>query len=222
MPRFRFSSFATIRRVEAFAFRAAEAFICGVEKDEKWETVSSATQFANDHMAVATELIVTPTRPQARQWTIVRRKSAVVVAAMTAEGKLVLIRQERIPIRQTIWEMPAGQVDEICDAGSFKDVALRELREETGYELGANGETIFLGDFFCSPGFTDEREFLFLVRPVSRAATGQTNAEAEGILDCREFSAEEITNMIADGTIRDANTLSMWARLLTRKIVSVV
>ena len=57
--------------------------------------------------------------------------------------------------------MPAGQVDKLCDFGSIREVALRELREETGYALAHDGETIFLGDFFSSPGFTDEHEFLF-------------------------------------------------------------
>ncbi len=152
---------------------------------------------------------------------MVRRKSAVVIAAMTAERRFVLIRQERIPIRQTIWEMPAGQVDQLCDAGSFKDVALRELREETGYELAPAGEITFLGDFFCSPGFTDEREFLFLLHPVHRAPAGPAHSHAESILECREFSAAEITRLIADGVIRDANTLSIWARLLARRIVSL-
>src|SRR5207244_8385906 len=115
----------------------------------------------------------TPPRPDAHAWTMVRRKSAVVVAAMTAEGNFVLIQQERIPIRTAIWEMPAGQVDQLCGFGSFRDVALRELREETGYELAPGGETIFLGDFFSSPGFTDEREFLFLARPFQRTVQPQ-------------------------------------------------
>lgn len=130
--------------------------------NSEWETLSSTTHFHDDHLIVATEQVLSPARPQGHAWTVVRRKSAVVVAAMTAEKKFVLIRQERIPIRQTIWEMPAGQVDQLCGSGSFKDVALRELREESSYELAPDGETIFLGDFFCSPGFTDEREFLFL------------------------------------------------------------
>ena len=140
---------------------------------------------------------------------------------MTAEGKFILIRQERIPIRQVIWEMPAGQVDELCDTTSFSDVALRELREETGYELTRGGNTIFLGDFFSSPGFTDEHEFLFLAHPVQRAPLTQAHTEAESIVECREFCAQEITDMIAQGIIRDANTLSTWARLLARKIISV-
>jgi 8-oxo-dGTP pyrophosphatase MutT (NUDIX family) len=192
-----------------------------VPSDDTWQTISSTTNFSDDHLSVATERVTSPTHDDPRVWTVVRRKSAVVIAAMTAEEKFVLIRQERIPIRQTIWEMPAGQVDQLCGAGSFKDVALRELREETGYELAPDGETIFLGDFFCSPGFTDEREFLFLARPVRRATAGHAHSDAESIVECREFSADEITRMIADGTIRDANTLSTWARLLTREIVKM-
>jgi 8-oxo-dGTP pyrophosphatase MutT (NUDIX family) len=192
-----------------------------VSEEEKWTTKSSVTQFSDDHLSVATERVSTPAREEAREWTVVRRKSAVVIAAMTGEGKFVLIRQERIPIRQTIWEMPAGQVDQLCGSGSFKDVALRELREETGYELAPEGEIIFLGDYFCSPGFTDEREFLFLLRPVRRAPSGPAHTQAESIIECREFSADEITRMIGNGTIRDANTLSIWARLLARRIVSL-
>jgi len=98
---------------------------------------------------------------------------------------------------------------------------LRELREETGYELAPGGETIFLGDFFSSPGFTDEREFLFLARPVHRTIQHHTYDDAEMILECGEFSPAQITAMIADDTIRDANTLSMWARLVAKGIIQL-
>lgn len=192
-----------------------------MEPDENWTTVSSDAHFADDHLSVVTERVRTPHQSEAHAWTIVHRKSAVVIAAMTADGKFVLIRQERIPIRTAIWEMPAGQVDQLCDFGSFRDVALRELREETGYELAPNGETVFLGDFYSSPGFTDEREFLFLARPVQRALQQHTYDDAEMILQCREFSQAEITAMIADDTIRDANTLSMWARLIAKGLIQL-
>ena len=46
-----------------------------------------------------------------------------------------------------------------------------------------------------------------------------TYVDAEMILDCREFSPAQITAMIADDTIRDANTLSMWARLIAKGII---
>jgi ADP-ribose pyrophosphatase len=184
-----------------------------------WETISSEIKFENAHLAVAIERVRTPTRE--RSWTTVRRKMAVVIAAITAESKIVLINQERIPIRATIWEMPAGQIDRPADepGKEAREVALRELREETGYELAPGGELIALGDLFSSPGFTDEREFLFAAKPVRRSPNGHAQDESETIHDCREFSPLEIEGMIGDNTIRDANTLSAWARLLARKII---
>jgi len=130
-----------------------------VETPDNWTTISSEAHFADDHLSVVTERVRTPHRAEVHAWTIVRRKSAVVVAAMTAKGNFVLIRQERIPIRKAIWEMPAGQVDQLCDFGSFRDVALRELREETGYELAPDGETIFLGTSFPRPGSPTSANF---------------------------------------------------------------
>jgi 8-oxo-dGTP pyrophosphatase MutT (NUDIX family) len=186
-----------------------------------WETIAVETKFSNPHLRVVVERVRTPARE--REWTTVHRKNAVVIAAITAKSKIVLINQERISIRAAIWEMPAGQIDDSTDRDgkNAREVALRELREETGYELAPGGELIVLGDFFSSPGFTDEKEFLFAARPVRLSATGHAQEESETIHDCREFSVAEINRMIADNTIRDANTLSTWARLLARKIIAL-
>ena len=185
-----------------------------VRHEEDWETISTTTHWADNHLSVATELVKTPTQPKARPWTIVRRKAAVVVAPMTDDGKFLLIRQERVPIGATIWEMPAGQIDDNAEPEQreVKAVALRELHEESGYELGSGGEMIPLGHFFSSPGFTDEHCYFFLARPVRRSRV-HPREEGEGILECRAFTVEEVAAMIARNEIRDGNTLSMCARL---------
>lgn len=184
-----------------------------------WQVISTETHFANDHLAVASERVRTPT--QERDWITVHRKTAVVIAPITNENRIVLIKQERISVRATLWEMPAGQIDDWQnrDGHAAAEVATRELREETGYELAPGGEMIPLGDFFASPGFTDERQFLFVARPVQISAAGHARESSEAILDCREFSAHQIREMIAEGIIRDANTLSTWARLIARKLL---
>jgi ADP-ribose pyrophosphatase len=186
-----------------------------------WEIVSSASCFKDKNVEVVQEEIRSPTKPEARSWTVVRRKRAVVIAPMTVEGKLILIRQERIPIRATIWEVPAGQIDDESDEpDDISAVALRELREETGFELEEGGDLIPLGDYFTSPGFTDERGYFFLARPVRECAAGHSRDESESILDCRAFTAEEVQRMIASDEIRDANTLAICARLLARGLLS--
>jgi len=195
-----------------------------------WETISSERHFANAHLEVVTDHVRTPTRPQPRAWTIVHRKAAVIIAPMTSNGRIVLIRQERIPIRQAIWEMPSGQIDNTVAGGAdpgrpgetMEQVALRELREEAGYELAENGELIPLGHYLSSPGFTDERGYFFLARPVRPCKEGPARDEGESILDCREFTVEEIRRMIAENEIRDANTLAICATLAARGLLSLV
>ena len=187
-----------------------------------WKTISTERHFADRNLEVVTDRVQTPARPDPRAWTIVHRKPAVVIAPMTADGKIILVRQERIPIKQSIWEMPSGQIDNHdIDPENVKDVALRELREETGYELGSSGELISLGYFFSSPGFTDERGFFFLARPVQPCAEGPDREEGESILDCRGFSSEEIRRMIVENEIRDASTLGIFAKLAGRGLLSL-
>jgi 8-oxo-dGTP pyrophosphatase MutT (NUDIX family) len=194
-----------------------------------WETISSDRHFANAHLEVVTDQVQTPTRSKPRSWTIVHRKPAVIIAPMTRDGKIVLIHQERIPIRAAIWEMPSGQIDNLVAGGgdpgnpaeTMEQVALRELREEAGYELANDGNLIALGHYFSSPGFTDEHGYFFLARPVERCKEASARDEGESILDCRQFSLEEVQRMIAENEIRDANTISMWARLAARGFLFV-
>ena len=188
-----------------------------------WQTISSDLHFENVHLSVATEEVRSPARERSQHWTVVRRKRAVIIAPITGDGRLVLIRQERVPIRAEIWEVPAGQVDNSgeLDADELAAVALRELREETGYELAAGGELLPLGDFFSSPGFTDEQGYFFAARPVVISAAGAARHEDESILECRTFSSSEVSTMIARNEIRDANTLSVCAKLAARGLLSL-
>ncbi len=194
-------------------------------KGGDWKTVSTERNFANPHVEVVTDQVLTPSVTAPRTWTTVHRKSAVVIAPITRDGKIVLIRQERIPIRETIWEMPSGQIDSAAGSENHgnretaEQVALRELREEAGYELARDGELIPLGHYFSSPGFTDERGNFFLARFVV-PIPDYVRDESEPILDCRPFTISEIRHMIADNEIRDANTLSLSARLWARGLLA--
>src|SRR5262249_9776181 len=127
--------------------------------------------------------------------------------------------QERIPIRAAIWEMPSGQIDGPLEE-TAEQVALRELREEAGYELASDGQLIAVGHYFTSPVLTDERGNFFLARPL-QPCSNYVRDESESILDCRAFTISEIRRMIAENEICDANTLSLWARLSARELLPV-
>ncbi len=178
-----------------------------------WRVVSSEKQFANPYVEVYRAMVTSPTRSEPFPWTVVHRKGAVVIAPMTADGKFILVRQERVPIRATIWEFPAGQIDDASEPDAIRATGLRELHEEAGYELAPGGEVISLGHFFPSSGFTDEHSHLVLARSVVQAASGAKPDAAESITDCCAFSLKELRAMIASGEIRDSNTLCAFARM---------
>ena len=141
---------------------------------------------------------------------------------MTSDGKFLLIKEERIPIRAAIWSMPAGQVDDEVESNEkeIEAVALRELHEETGYDLAPGGELVALGYFFTSAGLTDEHCYFFLARPV-RKADVHKGEEGEAILECRAVTTSELARMIAQNEIRDANTLGICARLTAGGFISL-
>jgi 8-oxo-dGTP pyrophosphatase MutT (NUDIX family) len=185
-----------------------------------WETIEDKVAFANPHLEIHNVKVTSPTRSKPFAWTVCHRKAAVVVAPQTAEGGFVLVRQERVPLRATIWEFPAGQIDAATDhdAAAIRATGLRELREESGYAPAEGAEVIALGHFFPSCGFSDEHSHLLLVRPVSRAGALQLD-ENESITEARVFAPGELRAMIASGEICDANTLAAFARLAAKGLV---
>ena len=191
-------------------------------KDEAgWRTLSDETLFANPHLEIHRPTVTSPTRPEPFTWTVCHRKGAVVVVPITEEGKVLLVRQERVPIRATIWEFPAGQIDDQEEPEAIRATGLRELREEAGYELTPDGEVQSLGHFFPSSGFTDEHSHFLVARPVVPHAQGREPDAHEAITECRAFSVEELRAMIASGEVRDANTLAAFARLVAMRIIAV-
>jgi ADP-ribose pyrophosphatase len=197
------------------------AFQSFIQDGPGWETLGADLQYANPYLQVYLARVSTPSRPAGAPWTIVHRKAATVIAPMTPDGCFLLIRQERIPIRASIWEFPAGQIDSPTenDDTAIRASACRELLEETGYELPPGGDLIPMGCFFSSPGFTDEHGYIFLARGVVPGSGGPRHDENEVIHEVRPFTPAELRRMIAAGEIRDANTLSTFARMSALELI---
>jgi ADP-ribose pyrophosphatase len=190
-----------------------------IQNEPGWKVVNDETLFANPYLQVHKFTVTSPTRSKPFTWTVTHRKGAVVIAPRTRDGKFLLVRQERVPIRATIWEFPAGQIDDHEEPDSVQATGLRELREEAGYELAPGGEVVSLGHFFPSAGFTDEHSHLLLAWPVVAAPGGAQPDAAESITECRAFSPAELRAGIASGEIRDANTLAAFARLVAMGLI---
>lgn len=184
-----------------------------IAPEPDWRVLDRTVLCQSDHLSVGREQIATPSRPQGIEWMVVRRRQAAVIAPRTPEGNFLLIRQERVAVQRTLWEFPAGQVDEeVVDIATLVATARRELREEAGVECP--GELTPLRFFYPSPGFTDECSHLFLAPDVVPHVAGRQPDAEETILEVGEFSAPTLRAMIGDGVICDANTLALTARLM--------
>jgi len=192
-----------------------------VKTPDGWDIRAISTLFKDSHLQVFREEVVPPGEDRVRRWTVVRRKQAVVIAPVTADGKFLLIHQARIPVRKFLWEFPAGQIDDALqpEMSTIRATALRELTEETGYSLTADGALIYLGHYYSSQGYSDETPHLFLARPVHPTGSGYQADDSETIVESREFTLAELSSMIADSVIQDANTLATFARLSARKLI---
>ena len=71
---------------------------------------------------------------------------------LTAEGKIVLVKQFRKPLEQVILEIPAGKIDP-GEENQLETTAMRELEEETGYRAG---QLTYINSMYLSPGFANE------------------------------------------------------------------
>lgn len=90
-------------------------------------------------------------------WEVVRHAAAVAVLVLRGEGdeaEVLLVSQDRPAVGARTWELPAGLIDE---GETPEAAAARELAEE----VGLGGTLTRFAEVYSSPGFTDEKVYLF-------------------------------------------------------------
>ena len=129
---------------------------------------------------------------------VVAHPGAVVILPMLDSETVILIRNERFVVQQTLWELPAGTLEK----GEEPDrCAARELQEETGYVAT---QILPLLNFFSTPGFCNE--VLYVYHAHNLLHVGQSLDETEKIIvEAVRFSAA--LKMIQEGIIQDAKTI---------------
>lgn len=159
--------------------------------------ISSREVYANKIFRVTEDHAVGPDGFEIRRGTVQHNGSAVMMA-VDERGRILLVRQYRLPVRDYLWELPAGRLD---PGETPLDAARRELKEETGYEAAEWRELI---SFYPSPGFVAERMTVFVAQ---RLTEGKPDPMDDERIECRWFEPDELREWIAAGRIADAKTL---------------
>ncbi|MDY3558695.1 NUDIX hydrolase [Gemmata sp. JC673] len=138
----------------------------------------------------------------------IRHPGAVVILPVLDAERVVLLRNYRFVIGDTLWEAPAGTVE---PDEPLEGCAKRELLEETGYRAA---KWRSLGFIYASPGVMDEKLHLFIAEDLT---PGEARPEPDEQLEPVVVKLDEAIQMCLNGTIRDAKTITsllLWERLL--------
>ena len=129
---------------------------------------------------------------------VVHHNGSAVIVPVFDDGTVALVKQYRHPAVRYLLEVPAGTLakGERPDAG-----AARELKEELGL-VAAQLEK--LSEFFVSPGFCEEKMWVYLATELSE---GEQALEDDEILEVVRLPIVEALEMITSGEIQDAKTI---------------
>lgn len=129
---------------------------------------------------------------------VVHHSGSAVIIPVHDDGTVVLVRQYRHPAVRYLLEAPAGT---LADGERPEVGAARELQEELGL-VATRLEK--LSEFFVSPGFLEEKMWVFLAAELTE---GKQKLDDDEFLDIVRLPISEALEMITSGEIQDAKTI---------------
>jgi ADP-ribose pyrophosphatase len=130
---------------------------------------------------------------------IVEHGGGVAVAALTKDGKMLMVKQFRKSAEAATLEAPAGKTER--GETDLRAVAARELKEETGYTAG---RLEYVTAFYTSIGYSTEKLHLYLATDLT---PGETDFDENEAIENYAYTPDELLEMIASGEIADAKTI---------------
>lgn len=160
------------------------------------KTISSDRVYTGKTISLRVDTVEIPNRGYKKR-EIVEHNGAVGIIAITPENKVVLVKQYRKAIEKELWEIPAGKIE---PGENPKESAMRELKEETGYSAQSMK---LLHKFYTSAGFSNQKIYIYLAENLT---PGKQNFDDDEFIETKEFSLNEVYDMIYNNDIEDAKT----------------
>ena len=135
---------------------------------------------------------------------IVRHSGAAAVVPVDDQGQAILVRQYRHATGSWVLEVPAGKLDKPGE--SPEECARREVEEETGYRAGRLQP---LGWIWTTPGFSDEKIWLFRASDLERA---EASLQADEVLTVVRLPLADAVRRALEGEIQDAKSVCALLR----------
>ena len=160
-------------------------------------TVRSEQVWRGGFLDVRRDVAALPDGTEVRREYIVH-PGAVVIVPLLDDGRLLLERQYRYPLKQVLLEFPAGKID---PGEATFETARRELREETGYRAA---EWALAGRLHNAAAYSDEFIEIWFARGL---VAGAKSLDPGELIDLCTLSAADLHAAARSGALTDAKTL---------------
>ncbi|MEU5057837.1 NUDIX domain-containing protein [Streptomyces sp. NPDC056121] len=176
---------------------------------EEWEVRATETPFVGNKTSVRTDDVVMP------GGSVVRRDyqvhpGSVAVLALDDQGRVLILKQYRHPVRHKLWEIPAGLLD--IPGENPLHAAQRELYEEAHVKAE---DWRVLTDVYTTPGGCSEAVRIFLARDLSEAEGERFEVEdEEADMELARVPLAELVRGVLAGELHN-NCLVVGALALT-------
>jgi 8-oxo-dGTP pyrophosphatase MutT (NUDIX family) len=171
-----------------------------------WPRLATEKVFRSRIFELRRDIVRSPRLGAEQEVLVLETGDWVNIIPLTDDGQVVLIRQWRHGTRSLTLEVPGGLVDP-GDAGP-EAAALRELREETGYEAA---RVRHLGTVEPNPAIFNNVCHTFLAEGVRPAADQDLDHGEDIEVELRPLSA--IPGLIASGEIRHSLVVAAFYHL---------
>ena len=129
---------------------------------------------------------------------VVHHPGSAVIVPVFADGTTTLVRQYRHPTVRFLLEAPAGSLRR---GEAPEEGAARELEEELGLVAGRLEK---LSEFFVSPGFCEEKMWVFLATDLTET---RQQLDDDEVIELVRIPFAQALSMITTGEIEDAKTI---------------
>ncbi len=129
---------------------------------------------------------------------VVHHPGSAVIVPVFDDGSVALVCQYRHPAVRYLLEVPAGTLNR---GERPEEGAARELEEELGV---VPGNMVKLSEFFVSPGFCEEKMWVYLATALTKTVQ---RLEDDELIEIVRVPFSRALEMISDGEIEDAKTI---------------
>lgn len=159
----------------------------------KWKILSSEYLSKHQYFTARKDRCETPDGKIIDEYFVVELPTTACAVAMTEAGEILMVKQYRHPIKETILEIPGGFVDK---GETPEEAMLRELKEETGYEFTAIKN---VGKIAANPGVLDNFTYLFLAKGGKKTSVQKLDKNEE--LEVVTISLQELKSLFLENKI---------------------